>query len=104
MPKLQCPQCKAMNQDVSADDPCWQCGAVLGAPVKVAGLESGTPSDAGSAPSPAGNSVAPVQKQVTRPQEKAPLEERYGATPPNYAAIAVIVAVLRSSSWRFCSI
>lgn len=29
MSKIQCPNCKAVNQDVEPTDPCWQCGVVL---------------------------------------------------------------------------
>ncbi len=29
MAKIQCPNCKAVNQDVEPTDPCWQCEVVL---------------------------------------------------------------------------
>lgn len=96
MPKIQCPHCKAVNQDVSPDDPCWQCGTILNAPASA--IETGTgpptseanPSDPSAAVSPA------IQKQIDRadPQAKVPIEQRYKPMGPNVAVIAVSATIL----------
>lgn len=49
MPRVKCPHCGAGNQDATEQDPCWQCGNVLGAPVsrapRPAPMDMGTPQD-----------------------------------------------------------
>ena len=33
MSNIQCPRCKTINEDKSADDPCQHCGTILNAPM-----------------------------------------------------------------------
>jgi len=96
MAKIQCPHCKAMNQDVSADDPCWQCGTILGAPESAIDTGTGAPASEENPANKSGSSSAPIQKQIERgqPREKVPLEQRYAPSKPNYAAIAIGLTIL----------
>ena len=97
MPKLQCPKCKAVNQDVSADDPCCQCGTVLGASSAAVDTASSTTANSNAGPAIETGTISPaIQKQIERtgPQTKVPLEERYQPLGPNYAAIGIGVAIL----------
>ncbi len=96
MPKIQCPHCKAVNQDVSADDPCWQCGTILGAPESAIDTGTGAPTSEANPGNKAGSSGAPIQKQIerTQPQDKIPLEQRHAPSKPNYAVMGIALAVL----------
>ena len=43
MAKIQCPHCKAINENVSLDEPCRKCGTVLGAPMSSLDTGVGAP-------------------------------------------------------------
>jgi hypothetical protein len=108
MPKIQCPQCKAVNQDVTAGDPCWQCGAALG--TQAAGAADNTGANAGSStktvdPTNGGSISAndpqsgggQVQVQIPRKRtsDRVPISERPPRTlGPDYRAIIIALVVL----------
>jgi len=99
MPKIQCPHCGAMNQDVSLEEPCWQCGTVLGAPVSAIDTGEGAPSSQANPANQTGSSSAPIQKQIERdqPRDRVPASERPRTSPSITSAIAIgafIVALL----------
>ena len=68
MAKIQCPHCKAVNQDVTLDDPCWQCGTILGAPVSALETGQGPPSSEVNPANATGSSSLPIQKEIERDQ------------------------------------
>jgi len=94
MPKILCPQCKAVNQDVNPTDPCWQCGAVLGATASV----SETNADAGvtsAGDTQAANGQVQVQKARPRRTDQVPLSERPPRVMgPDYRAIIIALMVI----------
>ena len=95
MAKIQCPHCKAVNQDVGMDDPCWQCGVIIGAPLSAIDTGVGPPaSDA----NPAGRTVtpsAPGQTQIERDRtRKVDLPADKGTSRSSTTAIIAVVAVL----------
>jgi hypothetical protein len=95
MAKIQCPHCKAVNQDVSLNDPCWQCGTVLGAPVSA--LDTGTGAATSEAnPNVAGSiSSAPVQQvERDRPDEGAPIVERPQPSSPGVGKIVLAITIV----------
>src|SRR5436305_1734750 len=96
MPKIQCPHCKAMNQDVSADDPCWQCGTILNAPPSAIETGTGPPTSEANSAGQTGEVSPAIQKQIERtgPQEKVPLAQRHKPMGPNVAAIAIGATIL----------
>lgn len=96
MPKIQCSQCKAMNQDVTVDDPCWQCGTVLSGPRSAIDTGDGAPTSEADSASRTGSVSPAIQKQIerTRPQDKIPLAQRHKPVGPNVAAIAVSATIL----------
>ena len=90
MAKIQCPHCKAVNQDVSLNDPCWQCGTILSAPPSALETGEGPPSSAVSS----ANVNAPVQQQVERDKgDRSPSPHSPSPT-LNKAAIWIIVLVI----------
>ena len=92
--KIQCPHCKAMNQDMTLDDPCWQCGTVLGAPASSLETGAGAPTSEANAANTGGSSNAAVQTQIERerPSGAVPSADRpRGTLTANVIAIAVIV-------------
>ena len=94
MAKIQCPHCKAVNQDVSADDPCWQCGTVLSAPPSALETGTGAPTSEVNPANQTGSSSTPVQKQIERdqPRDGVPPSERPRASSGvNVIAIAVLL-------------
>jgi hypothetical protein len=95
MPKIQCPQCKAVNQDVAAGDPCWQCGAALGAPAVAVADQNTDANTTSSGDSQSAN--GPVQIQKVRPgrTDKVPLAERPPRVMgPDYRAIIIALMVI----------
>lgn len=50
MDKIKCPHCGAMNQDVTAQDNCWNCGKPLGAAAPPLVAATVTASEANSEP------------------------------------------------------
>ena len=83
MPKIKCPHCGANNQDVTEKDKCWQCDAVLGAPVAVADPAAPTV----PVPSPAQKQIEPTASKplptVSSPQGRFPT-----------APIAIVIVLL----------
>jgi hypothetical protein len=72
MDKIKCPHCGAMNQDVTEQDTCWNCGKPLSASVAVAPV----------GPSPDTNVDSGGQRLKTQPT----LEERVAARKEERAA------------------
>lgn len=64
MLKIQCPRCKAINEVASADEPCWKCGTILGAPLSAL-------DDAGSPASSAANGADRVNLSAAALQTSA---------------------------------
>ena len=96
MAKIQCPHCKAMNQDVSMDDPCWQCGTILNAPVSALETGTGAPSSDVNPANKTGSSSPSIQKQIERdqPRDGVPSSERPRKTGSNVGVVAIAVFVL----------
>ena len=112
--KIKCPHCGATNQDVSENDPCWQCGTVLSAPTSALSTADGPPTseaNAGAPTSPAAiqtTSAAtptaappPVQPRVPQTVQRpaptpAPVESRSAPAQraTNWVPIAVVIALI----------
>lgn len=73
MSRIQCPRCKAINDDASADDPCRNCGTILNAPLSA--LDG-----AGYPPSSAANGADQIpSKEVAAKQPVRSVRETDGA-------------------------
>jgi hypothetical protein len=96
MAKIQCPHCKAVNQDVSMDDPCWQCGTILGAPPSALETGDGPPTSEANPANQTGSSSPPIQKQIERnqPRDGVPQSERPRTSSLNVGAIAIGALIL----------
>ena len=110
--KIKCPHCGATNQDVTENDPCWQCGTILSAPTSALTTAEGPPTSAAntgsSSPTPAAQTPpatqqpapppaqprAPqtIQRPAPAPPAAAPVPAR--STGPNWIAITVILVIL----------
>ena len=104
MPKIQCPHCKAVNQDVGLEDPCWQCGTVLSAPPSALDTGDGPATSEANPANRLGSSSAPIQKQIDRNEgrDSAPTPRPDKGTPLNAYVIsiaAVILAVIIILVW-----
>ena len=96
MAKIVCPHCKAVNQDVSGDDPCWQCGTLIGAPVSAIETAGGAPSSEANPANATASSNLQVQKEIekTRPAGGTPPSERPRASSTNVSAIVIGTIIL----------
>ncbi len=94
MAKIQCPHCKAMNQDVSLDDPCWQCGTILSAPVSAIETGVGPPSSGANPANLTGSSNAAVQSQIERNQPASSTRPTQLQEPRRSKVNAVAIAAL----------
>ena len=96
MPKIQCPHCKAVNQDVKTNDPCWQCGTVLSAPVSTHVAEVGSGTTGTKSAGETVTSTAPILKQNERnpAKERVPISQRPRTSTPDYRAIVIALAVI----------
>jgi hypothetical protein len=97
-----------VNQDVTAGDPCWQCGATLGAPAvngpdKGAGLSdssagvntTATSSADATSDTPAANGQGQIQMQRPGRTDRLPILDRPARTMgPDYRAIIIAIAVI----------
>lgn len=94
MSKIQCPNCKAVNQDVEPTDPCWQCGVVLDR-LSEAQTALETPPDIG----------LPIQAAVKTSDERVPapavsrpkpleVKTTISQTPNRALLIGILVVVL----------
>lgn len=68
MSRIQCPRCKAINDDASADDPCRNCGTILNAPLSA--LDG-----AGYPPSSAANGADQIPSKTETAQQPALSEQ-----------------------------
>lgn len=95
MAKIVCPHCQAVNRDVSLEEPCWQCGTVLGAPLSAIETGVGAPTSGANPANLAGSSSAPIQKQIERntPSGAVPAADRPRAS-TNTAAIAIALVII----------
>jgi hypothetical protein len=91
MARIQCPHCKAVNQDVSLEEPCWQCGTILGAPPSALETGVGPPSSEVNPANKTGSSSPPIQRQIERdqPQAGVPPSQRPRSAPFSVGAIAI---------------
>lgn len=93
MSKIQCPNCKAVNQDVEPTDPCWQCGVVLDR-LSEAQTALETPPDIGL---PIQTAVKTDDERVPTPaiSRPKPLEVKTKTSKtPNRALVIGIIAVV----------
>ncbi|HLK60977.1 MAG TPA: hypothetical protein VKU00_30715 [Chthonomonadaceae bacterium] len=94
--KIKCPHCGATNQDVSENDPCWQCGTILSAPPSALETEEGPPT---SAANPTSQPPAPKRETPAAQSQFAPLLQRTDLPPttPSSARrtnMGVVIAVI----------
>jgi hypothetical protein len=96
MAKIQCPHCKAVNQDVSLDDPCWQCGTILSAPVSAIDTGVGPAASEVNPANTGGSSSPPVQQQIERERSGpgTPPSEQPRTSSFNVGAIAIGLTIL----------
>jgi hypothetical protein len=94
MAKILCPHCKAVNQDVSLNDPCWQCGTILSAPPSALETGEGPPSSAASSANVTDSNRAPVQQQVERDKGDSSPSPHHPSPTLNKVAIWIIVLVI----------
>jgi len=83
-----------MNQDVGLDDPCWQCGTILSAPVSALETGVGPPTSEANPANATGSSSAPIQRQIERdqPTGSVPSADRPRSSfNLGLAAVAIIV-------------
>lgn len=72
MPRIQCPRCKAVNQDVTPNDKCWMCEQKLGAGVSDASPKTVVSPDQ----SENGNGAILKESQMPAPTPKFSLMEQ----------------------------
>ncbi|HLJ56785.1 MAG TPA: hypothetical protein VKT77_17230 [Chthonomonadaceae bacterium] len=95
MAKITCPHCKAVNQDVTESDRCWQCDKLLGAPAPEPSTDAAAGREVYLDPqSGAAEAAGPQLAQRSRPEPKVPIEERYKPVGPNYPVIAISIVAL----------
>lgn len=70
MAKIVCPHCNAVNQDVSLNDPCWQCGTILSAPPTSIETGEGAPTSEANPANATGSSSARIQRQIDIEKER----------------------------------
>ena len=93
MSKIQCPNCKAVNQDVEPTDPCWQCGVVLDR-LSEAQTALETPPDIGT---PILARIKTIDERVPTPavSRPKPLEVKTKTSgTPSRALVIVILAIV----------
>ncbi len=94
MDKIKCPHCGAMNQDVTAQDNCWNCGKPLGAAAAPLVTATVVVSEAGAEPGvDAGGQKLKTQATLEE-RVAARKAERLAARRTNPAVYALIVLLL----------
>ena len=98
MAKIQCPHCKAVNQDVTLNDPCWQCGTILGAPVSAIETGVGPPTSEVNPANKTGSSNPMVQSQIERnrprDRDEMPPSQRPRTSSFNVGVVVVVGVII----------
>ena len=119
MAKIKCAHCGATNQDVTENDPCWQCGEKIGAAVAVATASEAAPAEVRSTATLDAAPISPLEPMsppitpptpATRPAEREPAKQEPVQIPlpesssPSLAMIAggitVILIIILLVMWK----